>query len=164
VHTQGHALHHHCLVDLDHAGIFTGDTFGLSYRELDTAQGAFIVATTTPTQFDPDQLVASVDRLLAFAPRALYLMHYSRVTDVPRPGAELKADIGWWTSPAPTLVRLMPRRAWLPTFGLPGWRGRGATVAPCPTRRSSSCWTSTHRGWSPGLGAPAADPKRRLRT
>jgi glyoxylase-like metal-dependent hydrolase (beta-lactamase superfamily II) len=93
VHTPGHALHHHCLVDLDHAGIFTGDTFGLSYRELDTAQGAFIVATTTPTQFDPEQLVASVDRLLAYAPRAMYLMHYSRVTGVQRLGEELKADI-----------------------------------------------------------------------
>jgi len=93
VHTPGHALHHHCLVDLDHAGIFTGDTFGLSYRELDTEQGAFIVATTTPTQFDPEQLLASVDRLLAYAPRAMYLMHYSRVTDVQRLGAELKADI-----------------------------------------------------------------------
>ena len=93
VHTPGHALHHHCLVDLDHAGIFTGDTFGLSYRELDTEQGAFIVATTTPTQFDPAQLAASVDRLLAYAPQAMYLMHYSRVTDVPRLGAELKGDI-----------------------------------------------------------------------
>jgi glyoxylase-like metal-dependent hydrolase (beta-lactamase superfamily II) len=93
VHTPGHALHHHCLVDLDHAGIFTGDTFGLSYRELDTPRGAFIVATTTPTQFDPDQLLASVDRLLACAPQAMYLMHYSRVTDVPRLGADLKADI-----------------------------------------------------------------------
>jgi glyoxylase-like metal-dependent hydrolase (beta-lactamase superfamily II) len=93
VHTPGHALHHHCLVDLDHAGIFTGDTFGLSYRELDTPRGAFIVATTTPTQFDPEQLIASIDRLLAYAPRAMYLMHYSRVTDVARLGEELKADV-----------------------------------------------------------------------
>lgn len=50
VHTPGHALHHHCIVDLDHAGIFTGNTVGLSYRALDTAQGAFIVPTSTPTQ------------------------------------------------------------------------------------------------------------------
>jgi glyoxylase-like metal-dependent hydrolase (beta-lactamase superfamily II) len=94
VHTPGHALHHHCLVDLEHAGIFTGDTFGLSYRELDTDQGAFIVPTTTPTQFDPEQLVASIDRLLGYAPRAMYLMHYSRVTDVARLADDLKADIG----------------------------------------------------------------------
>ncbi len=68
LHTPGHALHHFCLVDLEHRNIFTGDTFGLSYRELDSAQGAFGVPTTTPTQFDPDQLVASIDRLMATGP------------------------------------------------------------------------------------------------
>ena len=93
VHTPGHALHHHCVVDLQHAGIFTGDTFGLSYRELDTAKGAFIVPTTTPTQFDPDQLVASIDRLLSYQPESIYLMHYSRVTDVPRLGASLRTQV-----------------------------------------------------------------------
>ena len=49
------------------ASIFTGDTFGISYRELDTAKGAFIIPTTAPTQFDPEQHLASVDRMLAYA-------------------------------------------------------------------------------------------------
>jgi glyoxylase-like metal-dependent hydrolase (beta-lactamase superfamily II) len=93
LHTPGHALHHHVFVDAAHGGIFTGDTFGISYRELDTERGAFIIPTTTPTQFDPDQLIASIDRLLSYAPRAMYLMHYSRVTDVPRLGESLKAQI-----------------------------------------------------------------------
>jgi glyoxylase-like metal-dependent hydrolase (beta-lactamase superfamily II) len=93
LHTPGHALHHHVFVDLTHACIFTGDTFGISYRELDSPRGAFIVPTTTPTQFDPEQLIASVDRLLAYAPEAMYLMHFSRVTDVPRLGASLKGQI-----------------------------------------------------------------------
>jgi glyoxylase-like metal-dependent hydrolase (beta-lactamase superfamily II) len=93
IHTPGHALHHHCIVDVQHACIFTGDTFGLSYREFDTDKGAFIVPTSTPTQFDPDQLVASIERMLAYRPRAMYLMHYSRVTDVPRLGADLKTEV-----------------------------------------------------------------------
>jgi glyoxylase-like metal-dependent hydrolase (beta-lactamase superfamily II) len=93
LHTPGHALHHYCVVDLDHHNIFTGDTFGLSYRELDTAQGAFGVPTTTPTQFDPGQLVASIDRLMATEPQAAYLMHYSRVTGLPAMAASLKAQI-----------------------------------------------------------------------
>ncbi|WP_224361501.1 MBL fold metallo-hydrolase [Hyalangium versicolor] len=93
VHTPGHALHHHAIVDVAHRNIFTGDTFGLSYRELDTENGAFIVPTTTPTQFDPEQLIASLDRLLAHKPQALYLMHYSRVTDVPRLAESLKQQI-----------------------------------------------------------------------
>jgi glyoxylase-like metal-dependent hydrolase (beta-lactamase superfamily II) len=93
VHTPGHALHHHAIVDLAHRNIFTGDTFGLSYRELDTDNGAFIIPTTTPTQFDPEQLVASMDRLLGHEPQALYLTHYSRVTDVPRLAESLKLQI-----------------------------------------------------------------------
>ena len=93
LHTPGHALHHYCVVDLDHRNLFTGDTFGLSYRELDTAQGAFGVPTTTPSQFDPGQLIASIDRLMDTEPRAAYLMHYSRITGLPAIAASLKAQI-----------------------------------------------------------------------
>jgi glyoxylase-like metal-dependent hydrolase (beta-lactamase superfamily II) len=93
VHTPGHALHHQAIVDLDYSGIFTGDTFGLSYREFDTENGALILPTTTPTQFDPEQLLQSIDRLAAYSPRYLYLMHYSRVTDVPRLALDLKQQI-----------------------------------------------------------------------
>ena len=93
IHTPGHALHHYAIVDRAHASIFPGDTFGISYRALDTARGAFITPTTTPTQFDPDQLIASIDRMLSFAPESMYLMHYSRVRDVPRLAGSLKSQI-----------------------------------------------------------------------
>ncbi|HET7795523.1 MAG TPA: MBL fold metallo-hydrolase, partial [Rhizobacter sp.] len=36
LHTPGHAKHHHCIWDAASRGFFTGDTFGLSYREFDT--------------------------------------------------------------------------------------------------------------------------------
>lgn len=93
IHTPGHALHHYAVVDAAHESIFPGDTFGISYRAFDTDQGAFIFPTTTPTQFDPVQLVASIERLLAYHPESMYLMHFSRVTDVPRLGASLKAQV-----------------------------------------------------------------------
>jgi glyoxylase-like metal-dependent hydrolase (beta-lactamase superfamily II) len=93
VNTPGHALHHYSVVDRAHAAVFTGDTFGLSYRELDTAAGAFVVPTTSPSQFDPEQLVASIDRLLGYSPEAAYLMHYSRVTGLPRIGESLKSQV-----------------------------------------------------------------------
>jgi hypothetical protein len=80
----GHARHHHCIWDARSAGWFTGDTFGLSYREFDTAKGAWIVPTSTPVQFEPEALRASVLRMAAMEPECLYLTHYSRVTDVPR--------------------------------------------------------------------------------
>ncbi len=37
--TPGHARHHHCIWDARSQSIFTGDTFGLSYPELDTPKG-----------------------------------------------------------------------------------------------------------------------------
>jgi glyoxylase-like metal-dependent hydrolase (beta-lactamase superfamily II) len=84
VHTPGHALHHQAIVDHSINCIFTGDTFGISYREFDTARGPWIMPTTTPTQFDPGQLKASIIRLMQFRPRKVYLTHYSEVGDCPR--------------------------------------------------------------------------------
>ena len=84
VHTPGHALHHMAIVDHGAKGIFTGDTFGVSYREFDTAAGPWIMPTTTPTQFDPGQLKGSIIRLMQFRPRKLYLTHYSEVGDCAR--------------------------------------------------------------------------------
>jgi glyoxylase-like metal-dependent hydrolase (beta-lactamase superfamily II) len=84
--TPGHARHHHCLWDGLSQGWFTGDTFGLSYREFDTLEGAWIMPTSTPVQFEPDALRDSVQRLLARQPRWMYLTHYGRVGDVQRLG------------------------------------------------------------------------------
>ena len=131
LHTPGHALHHQAFVDRGHACSCKGDTFGLSYRELDSHRGAFIIPTTTPTQFDPDQLIASVDRLLSYSPEALYLMHFSRVTDVPRLGESLKGQIR-------ELVRIAGQSASAPDpaaairAGMSGlWRGLAARHG-CP--------------------------------
>ena len=82
--TPGHARHHHCIWDARSRCWFTGDTFGLSYRELDGAQGAFILPTTTPVQFEPVALKASIARMVAYEPDGMYLTHYGRVGDVPR--------------------------------------------------------------------------------
>ncbi|MEP7102493.1 MAG: MBL fold metallo-hydrolase [Burkholderiales bacterium] len=82
--TPGHARHHHCIWDVRSRGFFTGDTFGLSYRDFDTAQGAWAMPTTTPVQFEPEALRHSIERMLAYTPECMYLTHYGRVGDVPR--------------------------------------------------------------------------------
>jgi glyoxylase-like metal-dependent hydrolase (beta-lactamase superfamily II) len=93
LHTEGHARHHYCIVDHDTGGIFSGDCFGLSYRELDTDRGEFIFPSTTPVQFDPEAAVATVDRLMSLTPSAIYLTHYSRVVDLGRLADDLKSDV-----------------------------------------------------------------------
>jgi glyoxylase-like metal-dependent hydrolase (beta-lactamase superfamily II) len=93
IHTEGHARHHYVVIDAAHASIFSGDTFGISYRALDTGNGAFITPSTVPTQFDPEAHIASIDRILSYQPESVYLMHFSRVTGVPRLGAALREQI-----------------------------------------------------------------------
>jgi glyoxylase-like metal-dependent hydrolase (beta-lactamase superfamily II) len=82
IETPGHARHHMAVYDQQANVCFTGDTFGLSYREFDTDKGLFILPTTTPVQFDPDALHASIDRLLTLKPEAMYLTHFGRVEGV----------------------------------------------------------------------------------
>jgi len=82
--TPGHARHHIAIHDERSNAFFTGDVFGLSYRELDSPGGPFIIPTTSPVQFDPDAAHASIERLMRYEPEAMYLTHYGRVTDVKR--------------------------------------------------------------------------------
>jgi glyoxylase-like metal-dependent hydrolase (beta-lactamase superfamily II) len=93
LHTPGHARHHLCVWDERSRAWFTGDTFGLSYRELDSARGAFIVPTSSPVQFKPDALKQSIARMLAHAPQAMFLTHYGRVGDVAKLAADLVEQI-----------------------------------------------------------------------
>ncbi len=93
VDTPGHARHHHCVWDARSRGFFTGDTFGLSYREFDTKQGSWLLPTTTPVQFDPDALRESVRRLLAFHPQWMYLTHFGPVGEVQALGTQLLEQI-----------------------------------------------------------------------
>ncbi len=77
--TPGHANHHGCFFDPVSRGLFTGDTFGLSYREFDTAAGPWVIATTTPVAFDPDSWYDSLNRMMALRPAHAYPAHYGQV-------------------------------------------------------------------------------------
>ncbi len=77
--TPGHARHHNCIYDERSQSFFTGDTFGVSYRELDVNGLEFVFPTTTPVQFDPDAAHASINHIMHYEPRYAYLTHYSRI-------------------------------------------------------------------------------------
>jgi glyoxylase-like metal-dependent hydrolase (beta-lactamase superfamily II) len=91
--TEGHARHHHVINDPQSKGVFTGDSFGVSYRELDTEKGEIVFPTSTPVQFDPDEAHISVDRIMGCEPQQLYLTHYSRVRNLDRLAAQMHAGI-----------------------------------------------------------------------
>jgi len=91
--TPGHARHHICIVDRKTGGIFTGDTFGLSYREIDVDGKQFLFPTTTPTQFEPEAMRNSIQRLLSFNPEFMYLTHYGQLSGVQQQAAELSRHL-----------------------------------------------------------------------
>lgn len=82
--TEGHARHHYCLNDPTSRGVFTGDSFGVSYRELDNAAGEFIYPSSTPASFDPPEAHKAIDRIMSCNPQQVYLTHYSRVRNLGR--------------------------------------------------------------------------------
>lgn len=100
--TPGHARHHFCIYDETSSGIFSGDTFGLSYPQLETRHGPFIFPTTTPVQFDPQAMLASIERLLALDPDNIYLTHFGRITPTGNIVRQLKDGIKDFTTIALT--------------------------------------------------------------
>ena len=82
--TPGHARHHVCAFDAKSGHLFAGDTFGLSYRELDCGGRQFIFPTTSPTQFDPAAAHRSLDLIASLRPAAIYVTHYSQVREIAR--------------------------------------------------------------------------------
>ena len=90
----GHARHHYCVIDESTNSVFSGDNFGISYREFDNENGAFIFPTTTPVQFDPEAMRKTLDRLLSYNPQAVYLTHFGRVTNVEKLGSDLRNCLG----------------------------------------------------------------------
>jgi glyoxylase-like metal-dependent hydrolase (beta-lactamase superfamily II) len=93
INTEGHARHHHVINDPASRGVFTGDSFGVSYRELDTEYGEIVFPTSTPVQFDPAEAHIAIDRIMACDPEQLFLTHYSRVGNVERLASQMHAGI-----------------------------------------------------------------------
>ena len=91
--TPGHARHHNAIHDVASGWVFSGDTFGVSYREFDTAQGPLIIPTTSPIEFDPPVLHRSIDRLVALKPAAICPTHYGPLIPIERLAADLHEQI-----------------------------------------------------------------------
>ena len=77
--TPGHARHHFCIWDEMTGSMFTGDTFGVSYREFDKGNEVYIFPSTSPIQFDPEALIKSIEKLITYRPKRVCLTHFSAI-------------------------------------------------------------------------------------
>lgn len=108
--TEGHARHHYCIIDPTSEGIFTGDSFGVSYREFDTPAGEFVIPTTTPVHFDPVAAHETIDRIVALAPQRAFLTHYSQVRDIERLAQDMHEGLDAFVAIAQRCANVQNRR------------------------------------------------------
>lgn len=109
--TPGHARHHHCIWDAVSRGWFSGDTFGMSYPEFVTPRGRYLLPTTTPVQFEPEALKASVARMLERQPLCMYVTHYGRLDDVAAMATQLSEQVDAMVALARPLQAVAERHA-----------------------------------------------------
>lgn len=88
--TPGHARHHVCIRDSRSGHFFVGDCFGLAYTELTTNGVRHGFPTTSPSQFEPPVLQATMNRVLGYKPEAIYMTHYAQLRDPARVAADVQ--------------------------------------------------------------------------
>jgi glyoxylase-like metal-dependent hydrolase (beta-lactamase superfamily II) len=82
VETLGHASHHQSYHEALTGGVFPGDSAGVYLERFD------LVVPTVPAPFRLNDAVASLDRLIALKPKALYYTHFG---EAPNPVGKLRA-------------------------------------------------------------------------
>jgi len=81
LHTRGHAKHHFCILDEGADAIFTGDSFGLAYPELQ-GRGLFVFPSTSPTDFEGEEALASVERIASSGAGRALLTHFGELRNL----------------------------------------------------------------------------------
>ena len=92
--TAGHASHHFCVLDEKEKAIFTGDSFGLCYPALKGTKD-FHFPSTSPIDFDFEEAIRSVDKIVASGAETAFLTHFGPVGHLKRRGEELKRHLAF---------------------------------------------------------------------
>ncbi|MEO5969107.1 MAG: MBL fold metallo-hydrolase [Bdellovibrionia bacterium] len=88
IYTRGHANHHFCISDSESSGMFTGDSFGLAYPQLQK-NGLFIFPSTSPTDFNPVEARLSIQKILDSGAKQAFLTHYGAIGNLEQAAAQL---------------------------------------------------------------------------
>lgn len=81
--TPGHAKHHFSIYDPVSDGMFTGDAAGVRYHQTaDDCHVTFYLPTTSPNQFDPDDMLAAIERFRKRRLKKIFFGHFGMTADV----------------------------------------------------------------------------------
>jgi len=90
--TRGHANHHVSIHDRTANGIFTGDTFGICYPHLQ-GSGLCVFPTTTPTDFDAQAAIDSLERIAKMGADRVFLTHFGEHTEIDAIASQLRPQL-----------------------------------------------------------------------
>ncbi len=96
--SPGHAKHHFSIYDPVSNGMFTGDTVGVQYPQLRRDGIDLFLPSTSPNQFDPDEMLGSIERYRARDLSRIYFGHFGATEKV----ADVYSQITEWL---PVFVR-----------------------------------------------------------
>lgn len=82
LHTEGHARHHCCIVDSQSNSVFAGDAFGLAFMSVAAAGGAYVMCSSSPTEFDADAARETAHRIVGTGVDAAHVTHFGTITDM----------------------------------------------------------------------------------
>ncbi len=80
--SPGHANHHFSIYDPVSRGMFTGDTAGVLYPQLKKEGIHLVLPSSSPNQFNPDAMLASLSRFEARKLSRIYFGHFGMTEQV----------------------------------------------------------------------------------
>ena len=75
-HVRGHANHHLILMETETRTLFSGDSFGVSYPRINSLKGILAIPSTSPTDFDGEAALDTVEWILSQDLNRVGLTHY----------------------------------------------------------------------------------------
>ncbi|WP_088010615.1 MBL fold metallo-hydrolase [Gottfriedia acidiceleris] len=81
LHTPGHANHHISIFDSSSKFMYTGDTLGIYYPQLQKEIGTFILPSTSPNQFSSEATLSSSEKIQKYNPNAICFGHFGLTRD-----------------------------------------------------------------------------------
>jgi glyoxylase-like metal-dependent hydrolase (beta-lactamase superfamily II) len=98
LHTRGHANHHMVVVDEAEEAVFTGDSFGIAYPDVQPAgtpahRPTLVFPSTSPTDFDADAARESLRTIVGTGATSAWLTHFGRLDNLDDVATSLDAQL-----------------------------------------------------------------------
>jgi len=101
--SSGHAKHHISVFDKKAGTLFSGDSFGIGYPCFKFDDELLVFPSTSPTQFEPEEALDTINKSIALNPEKICLTHFGELSNIKSATNQLKEWIEFLTLKAENL-------------------------------------------------------------